>query len=94
MTDGKLAVTGFEAASPAHGRSAVGGVTHLFHRLYGGNPGYYSSRIYCATGFSGAGFKNATGYGETAAHEALDKQATQGLDLVRPERFSSLQPAF
>ena len=29
------------------------------------------SRIYCATGFSGGGFKMATGYGEIAAREAL-----------------------
>lgn len=35
-------VTGFEAASPAHGRSAVGGDTRLFRMLYRGNPGYYS----------------------------------------------------
>jgi hypothetical protein len=39
MAEGKLAVTGFEAASPAHGGSAVGGVTHLFHMLFRGNPG-------------------------------------------------------
>ena len=30
-------VTGFEAASPAHGRSAVGGDTRLFRMLYRGN---------------------------------------------------------
>jgi glycine/D-amino acid oxidase-like deaminating enzyme len=70
-------VTGFEAASPAHGRSAVGGDTR---------------RVYCATGFSGAGFKNATGFGEIAPNEALGKQTFNGLDFVRPERFSSRQP--
>jgi sarcosine oxidase len=46
------------------------------------------SRIYCATGFSGAGFKNATGFGEIAAHEALGKRTFDGLDFVRPERFA------
>ena len=45
------------------------------------------SRIYCATGFSGGGFKNATGYGQIAAHEALGKQTIDGLAFVRPERF-------
>ena len=45
------------------------------------------SRIYCATGFSGSGFKNATGYGEIAAEEALGKRSFQGLDFIRPERF-------
>ena len=45
------------------------------------------SRIYCATGFSGGGFKNATGFGEIAAHEALGKQTFDGLDFVRPQRF-------
>ncbi|MFJ5700601.1 N-methyl-L-tryptophan oxidase [Arthrobacter sp. NPDC093139] len=48
-----------------------------------------NSRIYCATGFSGGGFKNATGYGEIAAHEALGKQTFDGLDFVRPERFKT-----
>jgi sarcosine oxidase len=47
------------------------------------------SRIYCATGFSGAGFKNATGFGEIAAHEALGKQTIEGLDFVRPQRFTN-----
>ena len=47
------------------------------------------SRIYCATGFSGAGFKNATGYGEIAAQEALGKRTFTGLDFVRPERFKT-----
>ncbi|NWL34378.1 FAD-dependent oxidoreductase [Paenarthrobacter nitroguajacolicus] len=46
-----------------------------------------SSRIYYATGFSGGGFKNATGFGHIAAHEALGKQPVDGLDFVRPERF-------
>ena len=45
------------------------------------------SRIYVATGFSGGGFKNATGYGQIAAHEALGKQTIEGLAFVRPERF-------
>ena len=45
------------------------------------------SRIYCATGFSGGGFKNATGYGQIAAHEALGKRTFEGLDFVRPQRF-------
>ncbi|KIA73022.1 monomeric sarcosine oxidase SoxA [Arthrobacter sp. MWB30] len=48
-----------------------------------------SSRIYCATGFSGGGFKNATGYGHIAAHEALGKQPIEGLDFVRPQRFTT-----
>ncbi|WP_087872903.1 N-methyl-L-tryptophan oxidase [Arthrobacter globiformis] len=56
-----------------------------------GNPllGRFSegSRIYCATGFSGGGFKNATGYGEIAAHEALGKRSFEGLDFVRPRRY-------
>jgi sarcosine oxidase len=46
-----------------------------------------SSRIYCATGFSGGGFKNATGFGHIAAYEALGKQSLDGLDFLRPERF-------
>jgi sarcosine oxidase len=48
-----------------------------------------NSRIYCATGFSGGGFKNATAYGEIAAHEALGKQTFDGLEFVRPERFKT-----
>jgi sarcosine oxidase len=47
------------------------------------------TRIYCATGFSGGGFKNATGYGHIAAHEALGKQTFEGLEFVRPERFKT-----
>ncbi len=50
------------------------------------------SRIYCATGFSGGGFKNATGFGEIAAQEALGKRSFQGLDFVRPQRFKTSQP--
>jgi sarcosine oxidase len=46
------------------------------------------SRIYCATGYSGGGFKNATGYGQIAAHEALGKQTIEGLDFVRRFRTS------
>ncbi|MEU1558633.1 N-methyl-L-tryptophan oxidase [Streptomyces scabiei] len=46
-----------------------------------------NSSIYCATGFSGKGFKTATGYGHIAAHEALGKQTVEGLDFARPERF-------
>jgi sarcosine oxidase len=34
-------VVGFEARSPAHGRSAVGGDTRLFRMIYRGNPSYY-----------------------------------------------------
>jgi sarcosine oxidase len=47
------------------------------------------SRIYCATGLSGQGFKMATGYGEIAANEALGKRSFDGLDFVRPQRFKS-----
>jgi sarcosine oxidase len=50
-----------------------------------------SSRIYGATGFSGGGFKNATGYGQIAAQEALGKQSLEGLEFVRPERFKASQ---
>jgi sarcosine oxidase len=46
-------------------------------------------RIYCATGFSGGGFKNATGFGEIAANEALGKRSFEGLDFVRPQRFKN-----
>src|ERR1043166_6242246 len=34
-------VVGFEAATPAHGRSAVGGDTRLFRMVYLGKPDYY-----------------------------------------------------
>lgn len=49
-----------------------------------------SSRIYAATGFSGAGFKMASGYGEIAASEALGKRWFDGLDFVRPQRFEKI----
>ena len=48
-----------------------------------------ASKIYFATGFSGGGFKMATGYGEIAAHEALGKRNFDGLDFARPRRFKS-----
>ncbi|MFC9552258.1 FAD-dependent oxidoreductase [Rhodococcus sp. NPDC056960] len=48
-----------------------------------------NSRIYCATGFSGAGFKMATGYGEIAAGEALGTRTFEGLDFLRPQRYRS-----
>lgn len=48
-----------------------------------------SSRIYAATGFSGGGFKMASGYGEIAAGEALGKTSYGGLDFIRPQRFRS-----
>ncbi|WP_158842804.1 N-methyl-L-tryptophan oxidase [Saccharothrix deserti] len=48
-----------------------------------------NSRVYCATGFSGHGFKMATGYGHIAAHEALGTQTIEGLDFVRPDRFKA-----
>ncbi|MFJ8467111.1 NAD(P)/FAD-dependent oxidoreductase, partial [Streptomyces swartbergensis] len=48
-----------------------------------------NSKVYCATGFSGKGFKMATGYGHIAAHEALGKQTIEGLDFVRPDRFKT-----
>jgi sarcosine oxidase len=48
------------------------------------------SKIYVATGFSGGGFKNATGYGHIAAHEALGKRTFEGLEFVRPQRFKSV----
>ncbi|NWL26223.1 N-methyl-L-tryptophan oxidase [Paenarthrobacter ureafaciens] len=47
-----------------------------------------TGRVYAATGFSGAGFKMASGYGEIAAAEALGKQIFNGLEFVRPQRFS------
>jgi sarcosine oxidase len=47
------------------------------------------SRIYTATGFSGGGFKMATGYGEIAALEALGKETFENLDFLRPQRFLS-----
>ena len=47
------------------------------------------SRVYCATGFSGGGFKMATGYGEIAALEALGKETVADVDFLRPQRFIS-----
>jgi sarcosine oxidase len=47
------------------------------------------SRIYTATGFSGGGFKMATGYGEIAALEALGKETFENIDFIRPQRFFS-----
>jgi sarcosine oxidase len=46
-----------------------------------------NSRIYCATGFSGAGFKMASGFGEVAASEALGARPFEGLNFLRPQRF-------
>lgn len=46
-----------------------------------------TNRIYSATGFSGAGFKMASGYGEIAAYEALGKRWFDGLEFLRPQRF-------
>ncbi|WP_077488887.1 FAD-dependent oxidoreductase [Sinomonas mesophila] len=51
-----------------------------------------NSRVYCAAGFNGGGFKMATGYGHIAAHEALGTQTFEGLDFVRPGRFTTTQP--
>jgi sarcosine oxidase len=48
------------------------------------------SKIYFATGFSGGGFKNATGFGEIAANEALGKRTFDGLEFARPQRFKSI----
>ncbi|MET3370889.1 UNVERIFIED_CONTAM: sarcosine oxidase [Jeotgalibacillus campisalis] len=48
-----------------------------------------SSRIYSATGFSGAGFKMASGYGEIAASEALGKRWYDDLEFLRPQRFQA-----
>jgi sarcosine oxidase len=47
------------------------------------------SNIYVATGFSGQGFKMATGFGEIAAHEALGKRTFDGLEFARPQRFKT-----
>jgi len=47
------------------------------------------SRIYFATGFSGQGFKMATGFGEIAATEALGKRSFEGLGFARLERFKT-----
>jgi sarcosine oxidase len=54
--------------------------------LVGHLPG--SSRVYCATGFSGAGFKMASAFGAVAAAEALGEPTpVPGLDFLRPQRF-------
>jgi sarcosine oxidase len=54
--------------------------------LLGSLPG--SSRIYCATGFSGGGFKMASAFGTVAAAEALgESNPLAGLDFLRPQRF-------
>jgi sarcosine oxidase len=56
--------------------------------LLGPVPG--SDRIYCATGFSGAGFKMSSALGAIAASEALGRgQLVDGLDFLRPARFAS-----
>jgi sarcosine oxidase len=48
------------------------------------------SKIYVATGFSGQGFKMATGYGEIAANEALGKRTFNSLKFARPQRFKAI----
>ncbi|AEF40697.1 FAD-dependent oxidoreductase [Hoyosella subflava] len=48
-----------------------------------------SRGIYYVTGFSGGGFKTATGHGHIAAYEALDKQSFDGLEFLRPQRFKT-----
>jgi len=56
--------------------------------LLGPVPG--SDRIYCATGFSGAGFKMCSALGAIAASEASGRgQPVDGLDFLRPARFAS-----
>lgn len=56
--------------------------------LLGPLPG--SDRIYCATGFSGAGFKMASALGAIAASEALGQgPPMEGLDFLRPARFAT-----
>jgi sarcosine oxidase len=55
--------------------------------LLGHAPG--SERIYCATGFSGVGFKMASALGAIAASEALGQAPVMaGLEFLRPERFA------
>ncbi|MEO7122359.1 MAG: N-methyl-L-tryptophan oxidase [Lacisediminihabitans sp.] len=46
-----------------------------------------SQRIYCATGFSGSGFKMASAFGAMAAREALGGAQEGGFDFLRPDRF-------
>lgn len=53
--------------------------------LLGFAPG--SRRIVIATGFSGAGFKMATGYGAIAAGLALDPEQAEVPGFTDPERF-------
>jgi sarcosine oxidase len=56
--------------------------------LLGPVPG--SHRIYCATGFSGTGFKMASALGSIAASEASGRgPAMDGLGFLRPARFAS-----
>ena len=56
--------------------------------LLGPLPG--SDRIYCATGFSGAGFKMCSALGAIAASEASGRgPLVEGLDFLRPARFAS-----
>jgi sarcosine oxidase len=56
--------------------------------LLGPVPG--SDRIYCATGFSGAGFKMASALGAIAASETVGQlQPMEGLEFLRPARFTS-----
>jgi sarcosine oxidase len=56
--------------------------------LLGPMPG--SERIYCATGFSGAGFKMSSALGAIAAAEASGRgPLVEGLDFLRPARFGS-----
>lgn len=51
-----------------------------------------SQRIYCATGFSGAGFKMASAFGAMAAREALGGAEQSGFDFLRPDRFGDHGP--
>ena len=56
--------------------------------LLGPLPG--SGRIYCATGFSGAGFKMSSALGAIAAAEALGRDPlVEGPDFLRPARFGT-----
>ena len=49
-----------------------------------------SDRIYCATGFSGAGFKMSSAFGAIAASEVLGRgPLVDGLAFLRPVRFAS-----
>ena len=56
--------------------------------LLGPLPG--SDRIYCATGFSGTGFKMSSAFGAIAAAEASGQgPLVEDLDFLRPARFGS-----